>query len=492
MESLARKLFYTAVVYFLFLQLALRYGICGPTLSDLKINLGVSTDDMSKSVSVMSLGICIGAISCGFICKYLTRELFAFIAVTITSILVATITFLNSYEVFLLWNLLVGFTSGAAISLCESWILDIWGNQCGPYMQALQFFRGLGYIIAPLLADPFLLPTNDNGEVVDETLFNNGTKISNETISNITILSNEKSYNSKIRTPYILNAIMLIVAAIFLLCLHIYQLIEKRKSNTLGIGISQTEILSNSVASISGDLNKNGTESVMIQDKDGQHKSMIINRRVQYFGYMIVFLSSIFYLFFYEEVFVIFLPTFAQKLQLKFTKSEASMLSTAFSLSNLVGKAIGVLLALKISHFVILYMNLSLMISSLVVIIIFGNNNATILWIAVCIHGVGLSSIIASLYTLMESTIQMNTLICGILNMAGTSGSVIMPLVIGSHLDTVPMSLIYACLTCSTVCLAIYIVMHILLMNKTKLIAVPIMENKRESFSVEKRKQTEK
>ena len=117
--------------------------------------------------------------------------------------------------------------------------------------------------------------------------------------------------------------------------------------------------------------------------------------------------------------------------------------------------------------------------------------NWNLIWFHYLI-GVGLSSIIASLYTLMESTIQMNTLICGILNMAGTSGSVIMPLVIGSHLDTVPMSLIYACLTCSTVCLAIYIVMHILLMNKTKLIAVPIMENKRESFSVEKRKQTEK
>ena len=51
----------------------------------------------------------------GFICKFLSRELTAFIMVFSTSLLVASITLLDDYKIFLTWNLMLGFTSGAAI-----------------------------------------------------------------------------------------------------------------------------------------------------------------------------------------------------------------------------------------------------------------------------------------------------------------------------------------------------------------------------------------
>jgi len=97
-----------------------------------------------------------------------------------------------------------------------------------------------------------------------------------------------------------------------------------------------------------------------------------------------------------------------------------------------------------------------------------------ILSVVLCISGVGLSSIIASLYTLMESTITMNALICGILNMCGTMGSVILPLVVGKHLDQTPMVLMYACVTCAGVCLILYAIMHVALKNKNTIIAVRV------------------
>src|SRR5699024_671069 len=100
--------------------------------------------------------------------------------------------------------------------------------------------------------------------------------------------------------------------------------------------------------------------------------------------------------------------------------------------------------------------------------------------------GIGLSSVIASLYTLMENTIEMNASICGILNMMGTMGSVFMPLLIGQHMDHFPMALIYACLACASLCLLLFGLMHLLLVNKNRLIAVPVCEKKKEKIHSKK------
>lgn len=382
------------------MQQALRYGICGPTLSDLKDNLGVSTEDVSNSVSLMCVGICVGAICSkfniapytypaneriyagGFVCKFFSREFLCFVLVLTTAILVASITFLTQFSLFLVWNLLVGITSGASISICESWILQIWGSQCGPYMQALQFFRGLGYIIAPVLANPFLVSNGGIG-LKEEELPNATLATLSEWYNQTNTPIHSTSYNTKIRTPYLLNAIMLAVGAIFLLCLYIYKRFSLSKDKP-SKAISQIEILSNSALSLA---DSKCVQSVVLADKKGDGQSVVMNRRAKYFGYAIVLLSSVFYLFFYEEVIVIFLPTFASKLNLRLSKSEASMLTTAFSLCNVIGKAVGVLLALKISYMLILYLNLFIMIGSLVVIILFANTSVTVLWIGVCLHG---------------------------------------------------------------------------------------------------------
>jgi nitrate/nitrite transporter NarK len=61
----------------------------------------------------------------------------------------------------------------------------------------------------------------------------------------------------------------------------------------------------------------------------------------------------------------------------------------------------------------------------------------------------------------MESALQMNSMICGILNMSGTLGSVIIPLVMAQHIEKYPIILVYASLVCSITCLIILVVIHI-------------------------------
>lgn len=90
------------------------------------------------------------------------------------------------------------------------------------------------------------------------------------------------------------------------------------------------------------------------------------------------------------------------------------------------------------------------------------------LWIGVAILGFGLSSVIAALYALMESALEMSSMTCGILNMSGTMGSVITPLILAKYIESYPVILIWASLVSAAVCAVLLVVIQITLFTRSK------------------------
>jgi hypothetical protein len=285
-------------------------------------------------------------------------------------------------------NFVIGVTSGAAINACEAWILEIWADGCPPYMQALQFFRGLGYIMGPILVEPFLAPEVDKTVDVtnaptNETLVQNLTDfnvIDDYTIqlsSNITVSEpiKELVLNSNIYIPYMINGVMLMVGAIMIFLQYIYTIRNIRSANMTSIS-SQATIFS--VATIEEQIKepKNQTD-----EKEAKPESPKL------YTIWIIFLCSIFYLFFFEEVVVTYLASFASNIALHLTKSEGAFLTSIFNLANIVGKGLSVLIALKLKHFTMLYMNLIIILVSLLILLFYCNTSVVMLWFGVCLLG---------------------------------------------------------------------------------------------------------
>src|SRR5699024_4559639 len=104
------------------------------------------------------------------------------------------------------------------ISTCEAWILELWGKNCGPYMQALQFFRGLGYIVGPILANPFLSSDDDaeqSEQQTQSTISTNSTTPSSVNGSSTT--EPPKTFNDKVHIPYLINSALLALGAVLLI-----------------------------------------------------------------------------------------------------------------------------------------------------------------------------------------------------------------------------------------------------------------------------------
>ncbi len=320
--------------------------------------------------------------------KYIPQQIGLAFILVILGLIVSFLTYITNYYLFLVMNFVIGVTSGAAINACEAWILEIWADGCPPYMQALQFFRGLGYIMGPILVEPFLAPEVDKTVDVtnaptNETLVQNLTDfnvIDDYTIqlsSNITVSEpiKELVLNSNIYIPYMINGVMLMVGAIMIFLQYIYTIRNIRSTNMTSIS-SQATIFS--VATIEEQIKepKNQTD-----EKEAKPESPKL------YTIWIIFLCSIFYLFFFEEVVVTYLASFASNIALHLTKSEGAFLTSIFNLANIVGKGLSVLIALKLKHFTMLYMNLIIILVSLLILLFYCNTSVVMLWFGVSLLG---------------------------------------------------------------------------------------------------------
>lgn len=288
----------------------------------------------------------------------------------VTSLFVSSTTYIHQYSLFLVWNLVIGICSGAAISVCESWIMFIWGKQCGPYMQALQFFRSLGYILAPNLIEPFLNKSTEK-DVPDVA--------KNQTEQTATNITADVAYNDIIKVPYLINGSLLFVGMLLCLALCIHKWFNGKANKTA----SKDTLVNSCCKDVMPEKNAN----IVIQVKNGLEKRIVLPNRVKHFGYAFVFLSSMLYLFIYEEIFITYLPSYATKIKLGLSKTEANLLTTAFNVSDIIGKAISIFLALKMDHVTMIYLNLSVMFASLIGLIMFAESHIYFLWIGICLHG---------------------------------------------------------------------------------------------------------
>ena len=292
-------------------------------------------------------------------------------------ITVSFVTQIQDFYVFSVLQFVVGVTSGAAINGCEAWILEIWGESCAPYMQALQFFRGLGYILGPIIVEPFLAPELED---LLSTTTSGLTEV--EDPSNVTeSAEDEIELKSHIYIPYMINGVMLILGAVMVFFQYMY---SHRKSNSVNMTTASSEATIVSTVSPSDRYYEPNNEKLSETCDQNETKSS----QPKLFTYSIIILCSVFYLFFFEEVVVTYLASFSANISLHLTKSRGAFLTSIFNLSNVVGKAISIVLALKLRHFTMLYMNLVVIVISLVVLMIFSNTSLVMLWVGVCLLGI--------------------------------------------------------------------------------------------------------
>ncbi|CAG2115957.1 unnamed protein product [Medioppia subpectinata] len=467
--SMTMKYITTFSLFFCYFFYGVNFYVVGPTLIELSALFDTSIKSICFIYTMRSAGITIGSLS-GFLFNYINRQLaFVFFMALMGFSLILMPHCLSLSQLFSL-GAINGFAIGSFDTAINVWLLEIWGTESGPYMQALHFAYALGSFVAPLICEPFLSSKVMVGhhfqKISDfQPLDNTSANASNG--SHPVLQSSDFITDEQIRAnpivifiPYAMAGAMSIAGAATVLILFIYKKYEppvKEDNN------SQHE---------NKDLIETNTNSSKL-------KAFMAKHIPPFNTVYMVTMGSLFLTFFVgmEQMHLQFLPTFAVNSDLNMSPKAAALVTSAAAAAFTVGRGLSIPLAIKLKPEVILYANHIMMVAGTLILIFWANSSLVMMWMGNIILGAGFSSVYASMYAFLEHQFRVTNVIGSIFVFAGGLTCALSPSLVGKYIEANPLILIWFNLICVTLCVLIFVLIHFTIcMNnrqkKAKIIAI--------------------
>ena len=183
-----------------------------------------------------------------------------------------------------------------------------------------------------------------------------------------------------------------------------------------------------------------------------------------------------------EQMHLQFLPTFAINSDLNMSPSAAALVTSGTAAAFTIGRALSILLAIKIRPQTILYSNHVMMFSGVIILAIYAHTSEVMMWVGNILIGAGFSSVYASFYAflgtwlqkkdleqdqltlsycLAEQQFQVTNVIGSVFVFAGGLTAALSPSVVGAYIEANPLILVWFDLLCVSICLAVLVIVHI-------------------------------
>ncbi|XP_003741863.2 sodium-dependent glucose transporter 1A [Galendromus occidentalis] len=390
------------------LGMGLMTSVIGATLLDLTEVYDSRVELASHVITARGIGALMGSLFGGMLLDKFNTQILITTAMLIASITILLVpvcpTLPVAYVVTLIYGLTVGiFDTGANI-----WIINLWGKNNGPMLQIYHFAFGLGGLVSPLVAEPFLSVHHaEDPEMMD---FPSPSPIGvpdspswNETEVVEAVLS-----RSRIDIPYAMIA-----------CIHFLLFVSMCVMYRIDPSDSKPppELLGNEVTA-------------------SKPKRYTLLMCLSF--YLLVYVAL-------ESSLGQMLATFAVKSKLHFTKSQASYLSSLFWTFFTMSRVLSALWAMVSTPKSMMLVEHAMTIVALGTFLWFGETNATMVWICAAMVGVGAAGMFATAITWTVEFMPLSNKMMSISTVFSGSGGTAPPFIVGKFIDKCPMSLIYAC-----------------------------------------------
>ncbi|VDI68827.1 MFS transporter, FHS family, Na+ dependent glucose transporter 1, partial [Mytilus galloprovincialis] len=203
------KLYQTLALSWLSTCLGWNAGQLGPALPDLQVITNTTLDEASYYLTALSLGFLIGALVAGWIFRKGHQMITMSTLTALFAILTAVIPWCKYYVLMIILFLIRGSARGVIDTGCNIMILEIWGKNNGPYMQAVHFVYAVGGIISPLATAPFLsIRVHAVNHTSKHTNISNFHKLSENFSASFKygIIDSQETHNSSVHFAFAITA----------------------------------------------------------------------------------------------------------------------------------------------------------------------------------------------------------------------------------------------------------------------------------------------
>jgi len=463
-------------------------GICsniyGPTWLDLKSLMNTTLEKMSLSISLRAAFFCFGALLGSFVYKYVDRGALYPLFILTKGLCVALIPLYANFSAFLAYSAIIGLVSGAADTSVNVWMLDIWQDKSAPFVQALQFFWAVGFIVSPLISNPFLSPESKAKQLaklneapssttispiserlvartgdlnVSSTLspFLNGTNINTTSTEDLVSIEEHMQLvqDSKLYIPYGVAGALCLIGSISLLIIYI----ERKCTNWMAARNAKNRTEYNKANQNDQESEKKIEDNKEKADEFASHESLNYSTTRCYLIQIILVTSVMTSAFCASEMTSFqYIATFCVKLKLGLSKSAASMVMTGVATSFAAGRFFGIFCAIKFKPLYILLADWAIILIGNLILLL-SNSGVYYLWIGSILIGFGYASFFAAIFSYLRERIVVNNFISSSIILASLSGNALgFPIFIGKYIETMPIMMIYGNLFCLIIMLACF------------------------------------
>merc|ERR1711971_49305 len=416
-----------------FLALGINDAMGGPTLLDLRDLVGATIAQVSFIFAICSIGSLIGCFLTGALMDRIPNACYLFLASTLLLLGHANSSLPYSPSLFVMYfaSFFKGLASGSLDTGGNVLLLRIWeGRDSGPYMHAIHFTFGIGAFLAPLIARPFLVNTEDTQHL-------NG---SIRAAANLTQDREVEESVWTVKTLYpMVSAYPLLLSLVFV-AFHV----KDRKTAKKG-------------------ANK--------EDEGGENQ---LSK-----GFTIAIVATVSVLFFLyvgmEVAFGTFVSVFAVQSKLQFTRQQGSDVTAVFWGTFAATRGLAIFAAIVASPNIIMWTSFTISGIGSIILCIWGDTYPEALYVGTALLGIGMASIFATGFLWVERRMKVTARIGSAFLVASSSGADVFPLVVGQLVEDHPMGFIYLTTGIWASCLFIFTMVSLIALkgerSKTSLVA---------------------
>ncbi|XP_013788363.1 sodium-dependent glucose transporter 1A-like [Limulus polyphemus] len=419
MKASKLKIFKTANLYFAFVTLGMAVAITGPTLLDLERAVNTDTEHISYIIVGRGIGYLIGSIVGGILFDRFNRQVLFLVNILILAISMTAAPWCRDLSPLIATMTVGGLTLGAIDTGGNCWCLHLWGKESGPYFQALHFTFGVGTLIAPILAEPFLIPANTT-DGTSEAINVTDPSLSWKLQTNLTEKNNREleqhngtvfEIHDRFQIFGIEYAFAIIGVFTFVVFILFFIAFIIKKSDIT----DQTE-------------NEEGSQTVGLR-----------------FTLMVLAVSVVFMICYagLEVTYGQMIATFAVVGPLKLSKSKGSFITSVYWGSYTFARGMAVFISLKLSSLVMLVIDIFIVLGATLLLVIFSASSEEVLWLGSGLLGIGLASMYPSMVSWVERYIVMTNKVTSTFIVTTSLGEMIVPLVVGHYIERKPMFLMH-------------------------------------------------
>ena len=426
---------------------------------------------MALSISLRSLFFCGGAILATVVYKLISREALYPICILTKGLCVALIPLFADFTTFLAFSAIIGIVSGTADSSVNVWMLDIWRDRSAPFVQALQFFWSLGFIVSPLISNPFLSPER-SVQGVSENVTAMASAISTTTIATsekLVALANRSNLiipqspltnssinvlpdgiasfenhqavilESKLYIPYAIAGAICLIGSVSLLVIYVYRKIEQWSNKVASKDEYQA---ANQI-----DLRQQN-EQANFDD----HPAQNYTKSICYQAQMLLFVGIMTSVFCGSEMTTLqYAATFCVQLNLGLTKHFGSMVVTGIAFSFAFGRFCGIFCAMKFKPIYILYGDWAIILFGNCILLL-SNSGVQFLWLGSILIGFGYASFFAAIFSYLRERLEVTNFISSVIILFSLSANALgYPVFIGRYMEEAPLMMVYGNILCALI-----------------------------------------